>query len=133
MSSEFKWLVNPSDKDFEFQHDSKIYEVPARSQKLMLAGAADHGMKRSFYLTDPQFKEDGTIASGGNDVMRRCEVRDADVVNQVGFNQPIMVEKSKDDVSDVVSLSIDPSKPIKRVIRRRGNLNEESEDVGVNS
>lgn len=119
MNTEFKYLNNPTSKDFSFQFDSLEYVVPAKTRKLMLAHVADHGEKRSYGLTDPELDEDGNVLNSGNDVYKRCYAEDANVENQIGYSEAIIVERSKDSAADAVSLSVDPSKPLGKRVRGR--------------
>lgn len=110
MSSEFKYLVNPTDKTFEFQYNSHIYDVPAKSRKLFLKEVADHGEKRSYVLTDPEFDADGNVISVGNDILKYCYTEEANTVNPVGQSEPILVERSKETVGSTEDLLLDKSK-----------------------
>jgi len=123
--SDFRYLVNPTDKEFKFQFDSVEYNVPPKSKKLMLKEVADHGEKRSIFLTDPQIDADGNVISPGNDVFKTCYAEDADVVSPVNSHQPILVEKNKDKVTNNVELSIDPSKPLKKSARSQIKMSPE--------
>lgn len=116
--SDFKYLVNATKSDFVFQFDSIEYVVPAMSRKLMLKEVAEHGEKRSIFLSDPKFDSDGNVISPGNDVYKKCYCEDADVVSPVNSHEPILVEKNKDKVDNLADLSVDPEKPIKRTVGR---------------
>jgi hypothetical protein len=117
VSNDFKWLCNPTNKDFIFQFDSVEYGVPAQSRKLLPSHIASHGYRASLGLSDPKFAEDGSVSSPGNDVYRRCFMEDADVMNPIGFSEPVIIEKTRDTAVDVASLSIDPAKPLKKYVK----------------
>jgi len=129
MNNEFKWLCNPTKKHFIFQFDSVEYEVPAQSRKLFPAVVASHGLKASYGLTDPEFDRDGNVVKAGNDVYCRCRLEDADVMNPIGYSEPVILERSRDTARDVVSLSVDPEKPIKKYIKKTKKVEEEPEKV----
>jgi len=113
MTSEFEWLCNPLKEDFHFQFDSVEYVVPALSRKLYPTDVAQHGLRRSYCLTDPVIDpQTNEVKSQGNDVMRRCYIEAADVLNPIGYSEPVVIERSKDKVSDVLSLSVDAEKPL---------------------
>ena len=133
MNTEFKYLCNPMDKDFSFQFDSVEYTVPAKKRKLFTKEVAEHGEKRSYCLSDPVIGEDGEVISAGNDVIKRCFTQEADVENPIGYSEPVLVEKSKDLVSDAVSLSVSPDKPLggRRKLRKMQTRTNQSE-VGLN-
>lgn len=114
MDGEFKWLCNPTNEDFVFQYDSRVYEVPRMSKRLFPADVTEHGLKRSFYLTDPEFDNDGNVTKTGNDVAKRCYTEEANTMSGIKFQEPIIIEVSKDTVEDVKLLSVDPNKPLKK-------------------
>lgn len=111
--SEFKWLCNPSDRAFDFQYDSICYQVPALQKQLLLKEVAEHGEKRSISLSDPTFDAEGNVVSSGNDVVRWCYTQDADISSAINYQEPIILEISKDHIENVAELSVDPTKPIK--------------------
>lgn len=118
--SEFKWLNNPTEKKFIFQHNSQIFEVPAKNRRLFPAHIADHGMKRSYGLTDPVYDENGDILDSGNDVFKTCYVEEADVMNPIGTQEPMIVERDKNKVNDLAKLAIDPMNiPRPKFIRKK--------------
>jgi len=125
--SEFKWLVNPGDKEFLFQHNGTQYVVPAKSRKLLMSEVADHGAKRSYSLTDPVIDESGAILKTGNDVIQKCFAQEADVVDPVEYHEPILIEKSKDKATDVYNLSVTPKNPL-MVPKKKAN-NEKNADI----
>ena len=114
MDGEFKWLCNPTKKDFVFQYDSRIYEVPRMSKRLFPADVTEHGLKRSFYLTDPEFDNEGNVVKTGNDVVKMCYTEEANTMSGIKFQEPIIVEASRDSVDDAQSLSVDPTKPLNK-------------------
>jgi len=131
MSSEFKWLENPTKKVHRFQFDSTEYEIPPMSRKLLPSVVASHGLKASYGLTDPVISEDGDVVSTGNDVYVSCRLKDADVMSTIGYSEPVVVEKSRDSASDVVALSVDPEKPLKKYVKQvRKTKQEISELMG---
>lgn len=113
MDNQFKWFCNNMPEKFVFQHNGETYEIPAGSRQLMLAEVAEHGVKRSFALSDPIIDEDGTVVSAGNAVIQRCTWENADMSSPIGMQAPIVIEESKDDSTTLASLSIDPSKPLR--------------------
>jgi hypothetical protein len=129
MVSEFKWLCNPTKKHFRFQFDSVEYEVPAGSRKLFPATVAAHGLKASYGLSDPVISEEGDVISVGNDVYRSCHMEDADVMNPIGYSEPVIVEKSRDTASDAVALSVDPEKPLKKYVKQVRKTKQEISDL----
>ncbi len=129
MNTEFKYLCNPMDKDFSFQFDSMEYTVPAKKRKLFTKEVADHGEKRSYYLSDPVIGEDGEVISAGNDVIKRCYTQEADVENPIGYSEPVLVERNKEQFSDAASLSVSPEKPLGG---RRRAKKIQNHEVGLN-
>lgn len=94
---EFKWLKNLSNKDFVWQFDGVIYELKAKTKKLFLKEVAEHGLKRSHYLTNPEIDDvTGELITSGNDIWRSCELEDAQVESPVGYTEPILVQAAEE-------------------------------------
>lgn len=120
ISSEFKYLVNPTDKSHSFQYDGVEYIVPPMSRRLLLKAVAEHGEKRSYSLTDHSFGPDGQVSDPGNAILKRCYCEDANVINPVTISEPIVVEKSKGTAADLMKATplgkdnlLNPVKPLK--------------------
>ena len=120
---DFKYLRNPTDTKLTFQYDSEIFEVEPFSKVLLPAHIADHGERRSFMLTDPQWDEEGNLVSSGNAVIKIADTEPAVVKMQVGAQQPILFKESPDPVGlDASAISVSTEKTLQPT--RRNNLRQ---------
>lgn len=125
--SDFKWLSNLTDKNFIFQFDGNVYEVPAGKKRLFPKDVADHGERRSFALTDPIIDGSGNVLDEGNNIIQTAITVDADIESPSGQLGPILVQKSKGPIeisSTISNLVKSRSEQILKTKGKRKNLEE---------
>jgi len=127
--SEFKWLSNLTGKDFIFQFDGNVYEVPAGKKRLFPKEVAEHGERRSYQLTDPVIDGEGNVLDEGNNVIQNAISSEAEIESPTGKTGPILLQQYKDTSPIAVSSTVGAllKKSSEQILKNKGRrkLSEE--------
>jgi len=104
--SDFKWLSNLTKKNFVFQFNGDVFEVPAGKKRLFPRDVAEHGERRSYQLTDPVIDADGNVIEEGNNVIQNAISSEAEIESPTGTTGPILLQKNHDNSPISISSTV---------------------------